>query len=298
MVSCIITTYKRPIKIVKRALESVINQTYEDMEILLVNDDPEDKKRDEELRLLIQSFPKNIQYILLPAHLGACQARNIGVEKAEGEYIAFLDDDDEWLPEKLEKQMECIKEGDVALVYSSHYYVNLKGRRREIEEPLAGVRKNRQELKYLLRENFIGSTSSPLIKKQAIKAVGGFDKNLKSSQDHDLWLRIAREFDICYQREPLVILHYSKDAISRSKKRILQGYECLLKKYVCFYEKDKSTYNYRLNYLAYCCISHGYGREALQYWIRAIKVKWFSIYNFMILGRIWRKIRYVLGNGD
>ena len=294
MVSCIITTYRRPIKVLKRALDSVINQTYTDTEIILVNDAPEDIALVKEISALINSYEKNITYILPQSHLGACQARNMGVEKAAGEYIAFLDDDDEWLPQKLEKQMECMEKENVALVYSSHYFVTAKGKKRKIEEPLAREGVNSQEFEYLLRVNFIGSTSSPLLKKHALKAVGGFDKNLQSSQDHDLWLRIVREYRIYYLREPLVTLYYSRDAISGNKKRVLQGYEHLLEKYASFYEKDRSAYNYRLNYLAFVYMCHGYGREFLQYWIRAIRVKCFSIHNFMILDRFFRKIRLFL----
>lgn len=298
LVSCIVTTYRRPVSVLKRALDSIMNQTYQNTEVILINDDPQEEKLNKQIEKLLQSYQKKVRYIVLLEHQGACGARNAGLKEASGEYVAFLDDDDEWLPQKLEIQMTYMKKEDVALVYSSHYFVTAKGKRRKIEEPLAGKGMKGEEFKYLLRANFIGSTSSPLIRKQAVEAVGGFDRSLKSSQDHDLWLQIAREYRICYLKEPLVILYYSKDAISRSKKRVLQGYECLLNKYALYYESDKSTYNYRLNYLALYCISLGYGREFLHYWGRAIRVKGFSVYNFMILGRACRKIRYVLGDGE
>lgn len=298
MISCIVTTYKRPVSVLKRAVDSVMKQTYSNIEVIVVNDAPEDEKLSDEIREMLNGYDKEIQYLVSEKSMGPCGARNLGLKQAKGEYVAFLDDDDEWLPQKLEIQMTYMKKEDVALVYSSHYFVTAKGKRRKIEEPLAGKGMKGEEFKYLLRANFIGSTSSPLIRKQAVEAVGGFDRSLKSSQDHDLWLQIAREYRICYLKEPLVILYYSKDAISRSKKRVLQGYECLLNKYALYYESDKSTYNYRLNYLALYCISLGYGREFLHYWGRAIRVKGFSVYNFMILGRACRKIRYVLGDGE
>lgn len=291
MISCIVTTYKRPITILKRALDSVIHQTYEDIEIILVNDAPEDKVMDKKIRALLTTYEKPIQYILSPIHSGACGARNLGLEIAKGEYVAFLDDDDEWLPGKLEKQMYYMLKTEVALVYCSHYYVDKKGKKRLIEEPMAREGSNPDEFMQLLKCNFIGSTSYPLIKLAAVKAVGGFTKGLTSSQDHDLWLRIAREYPIGYDREPLVNLYYSADSISRCRSRVKEGYEYLLNKYRDVYGSNKKLLNYRLNYLAACSLSHGDIQGFLYYWVRACKVKPISRINGMFIQKGIKRLK-------
>ncbi len=297
LVSCIITTYRRPVSVLKRALDSVMNQTYEETEIILVNDCPEDEDLNAQIEKLLLGYPKNVQYLLLPKHEGACGARNAGLKTAAGEYVAFLDDDDEWLPEKLEKQVKWIRENNVALVYCSHYYVDGAGKKRLIEEPLAKEGVQKEAFLPLLRCNYIGSTSYPLLKTAAVKAVGGFTKGLVSSQDHDLWIRIAREYAIYYCAEPLVKLYYSKDSISHNQKNVVEGYEYLLKKYDAVYRIHPEVRNYRLNYLAVCCFKNKDLKHFWKYWLQACRVKPFSRHNWMLLGKVvqrkvtWKSIR-------
>ncbi len=297
LVSCIITTYKRPVSVLKRALDSVMNQTYENTEVILVNDSSQEESLNEQIELLIKSYQKEIQYIVLPKHQGACGARNAGLKAAVGEYVAFLDDDDEWLPEKLKKQVKWIRENHVALVYCSHYYVDGAGRRHLIEEPLAREGIQEEAFLSLLRCNFIGSTSYPLMKTAAVKAVGGFTKGLASSQDHDLWLRIAREYAVYYAAEPLVKLYYSKHSISRNQKKVIDGYEYLLKKYDDIYRIHPEVWNYRLNYMAVCCICKKDIKNSCKYWFGACRINPFSRHNWMFFGKLvhricpWKSIR-------
>lgn len=290
LISCIVTTYKRPISVLKRALDSVINQTYQYTEIILVNDGPEDVVLTRKIQDLLKSYSKSIHYVQLPENQGACAARNVGLREATGAYVAFLDDDDEWLPEKLEKQVRCMREKDVALVYCSHYYVNKVGKTGFIEEPLAREGIQKEEFLQLLRCNFIGSTSYPLMKTAAVKAVGGFTKGLASSQDHDLWLRIAREYSIYYCREPLVKLYYSKDSISRNQKKVMEGYEYLLKRYADIYRANPEIWNYRLNYLAVCCLRNGAVKEFFKYWFKACKIKPVSRHNWILVNKAAHKL--------
>ena len=106
LVTAVITTYKRKLEIVKRALDSIVGQTYRNIEVYVVNDCPTDKELVEELRKMITAYfgKRNIHYIVVPKNGGACKARNIALENAEGKYFACLDDDDEWLPENLALQ--------------------------------------------------------------------------------------------------------------------------------------------------------------------------------------------------
>lgn len=290
MISCIVTTYKRPVNILKRAVDSVINQTCQDTEIIVVNDAPQDRELAESIRELLGKYSREIIYVVSEQSGGACSARNLGLEKATGEFVAFLDDDDEWLPEKLERQLHWMRKKDVALVYCSHYVIDKAGKKRLIEEPLAREGQYEDEFEQLLRCNFIGSTSYPLIRTETIRSIGGFTVGLKSSQDHDLWLRLAREYDIVYCREPLVILYYSQEAISRSFHNCLQGYEYLLEKYRDEYWKDKEILNYRLNYIAYYCMITGEWRYYLKYWFKALGVKLISRHNLMVLEKSVRKL--------
>lgn len=290
LVSCIITTYRRPVSVLKRALDSVMNQTYEKTEIILVNDCPEEERLNEQIKRLLKTYSKEVQYILLSKHEGACGARNAGLKAATGEYVAFLDDDDEWLPEKLEKQVKWIRENNVALVYCSHYYVDGAGKMRLIQEPMAKEGVQEEAFLSLLRCNFIGSTSYPLMKTAAVKAVGGFTKELASSQDHDLWIRIAREYAIYYCAEPLVKLCYSKHSISRNQKKAVVGYEYLLKRYEAVYRSHPVVWNYRLNYLAVCCFINKDLKHFGKYWMQACRVKPFSRHNWMLISKVVHKI--------
>lgn len=289
MVSCIVTTYKRPIEILKRALDSVTNQTYQDIELIVVNDAPKEQMFAKEIGKLLEGYSVPKQYIVHEKNQGACAARNTGIAHAKGEYLAFLDDDDEWMPNKLEIQMSYMQE-DIALVYCSHYIIDKTGKKRFIVEPLAREGQHEDEFEQLLRVNFIGSTSYPLLRTEAVKAAGGFTVGLKASQDHDLWLRMAQKYKIAYCKEPLVTLHYSREAISRNVQNSVQGYEYLLKKYKDFYSSHREVWNYRLNYLAYCFLCAGEVRYVVKYWWRAVRVKAFSRHNIMLIQKVFEKI--------
>lgn len=111
LVTAVITTYKRKPEVVKRALNSIIEQTYNNIEIFVINDCPADKKLVKELRKMIVESSRNrrVNYIVVENNGGACKARNIAIERATGKYFACLDDDDEWLPEKIELQVQALE---------------------------------------------------------------------------------------------------------------------------------------------------------------------------------------------
>jgi glycosyltransferase involved in cell wall biosynthesis len=290
-ITCIITTFKRPISILQRAINSIINQTYSNLELIIVNDAPQLVELVEDIRMLLTQYNQiPIQYIVHEKNMGACNARNTGIEHAMGKYVAFLDDDDEWLPEKLEKQYKLISKEKVALVYCSHFEIHGNGSRKLVTEELAREGIHHDDFERLLLNNFVGSTSYPLLSLEAVKSVGGFDINLKASQDHDLWLRIAKEYPIANCNEPLVNYYFSEESISSNMANKLQGFNYLLNKYKDFYASHKDSYNYRLNYIAYCCLKDKYYKGFVHYTLKATKVKVFSKNNFMVLNKIIKKL--------
>lgn len=112
-------------------------------------------------------------------NMGANYARNYGIKFSSGEYIAFLDDDDEWLPEKLEIQVPLMDD-NVAIVYSNFLICdNGKYHKNNLIEVT-----NKNKIEKILETNFIGSTSFPLLNKKLLLDVGGFDDQLKSCQEY------------------------------------------------------------------------------------------------------------------
>ena len=293
LISCIITTYKRPVKILGRAIQSVLRQKYVDIELIVVNDDPYDNDLNYEIEEYISEQRKNsiinIECIQCWGKRGACAARNLGLSMAKGEFVAFLDDDDEWLDTKLAKQIEMMQD-DVALVYCSHFEIMPNGQRLIVCDEFSDAKASWSEFEKLLCYNYIGSTSYPLLRTSAIREVGGFTVGLKASQDHDLWLRIAQNYQIRYIDEPLVNYYVSDISISKSMSNKLSGYNFLLEKYKNVYVKNKEILNYRLNYLSYCCLKYKNVSYFWLYYKQAVRVSWNSKYNLMFLKKILHKI--------
>ena len=176
LVSVIIPTYNRA-SLLKRAIESVLNQEFEDFELIVVDDASQDRTPK-----VIESFKDGrIRYLRLKKNSGGPVARNTGIKKARGKFIALLDDDDEWLPNRLSVQIEKFEtlEKKVGVVYGGFYYVSQENGR------IIGKRFPRYRgnvYHHLLRENFIGSPTL-LIRRECFKKAGLFDPKLSSSQD-------------------------------------------------------------------------------------------------------------------
>jgi len=249
-ISVILTTYKREPKVVCRALDSVLQQTYKNYELIVVDDSPESfLARDSVKKEIIKnSIDIHINYIQHEKNLGACAARNTGLRNATGEYIAFLDDDDVWKPDKLEKQITKMIETNAGLIYCKYIFF--------YEEQNIYIEVERKfyrgyVFKELMKSNFIASTSFPLIKKECFDKCGFFDENLKSSQDYDMWLRIAKCFTVNYVDESLVIYYvHMNDQISKNIQNKLQGSLSIIKKNESFLEENPVLMGYRLASLA------------------------------------------------
>lgn len=219
LVSIVIPTYKRP-DMLGRAIESAINQTYEDIEVIVVDDNDSSSEYRKQTEEVVRKYMdlENFKYIKLEKNSGGCVARNVGLNNSSGDYINFLDDDDSFELNKIEKQIKMFWENNnLAVVGCFAKVIDSKGELKRIEkEELKG-----DVFKYQLAKN-ICTTSLALIKKDVLIKSGGFEQ-MPSSQEHLLFIKI---FSINpfydYVPETLVnINHHMGERISNNKKKPL-----------------------------------------------------------------------------
>lgn len=226
LVTAIITTYKRDVEILERALKSIENQTYENMEIIIVNDYPNYCENNKKIKEMLKKY-NNVKYIIVEKNGGACKARNIGINNSKGEYIGFLDDDDEWLPNKIEVLIKGFKNNkNIAICYGNSIIYNEDTNKENIL--YNKIMPSGKIYEQLLCSNFIGSCSYPIIKREALERVNGFNEEMPSLQDWELYLRIAKEYEVLYIDEVVTKYHkYDGERISKNGKKRVAGHEKL-----------------------------------------------------------------------
>lgn len=269
LVSAIITTHNRPPRMVLRAVNSVLNQTYPNIEIIVVDDSDSDFPQRTEVERAVRKASDKIQYIKHEENRGGCAARNTGLARARGYYIAFLDDDDEWFPCKIEEQIKGFINKNIALVYCTGYKIDETRWEKNIEitQFCRGMVFNE-----LLRINFIGGTSNPLIKKECIEKVGGFDERMESSQDYDLWLRISQRYPVNYIKKPLLnyYLHEGEQITTNANKKIA-GIERNNRKFSEYINRDKKAwYLHHISIVPYYLKVYG-RKKAFSQWLKCIQ---------------------------
>ena len=199
-VSIIIPTYNRADMLVQ-AIQSVFSQTYQDFEIIVSDDGSIDHTRD-----VLQSFGEKVIYLENP-HCGLpSKVRNAAIDVARGEFIAFLDSDDLWMPDKLAKQIALLDEvPKVGLVSSNAYVIDKRGKRLSPLYLQTGKGRSGSVFLDLLKNNFV-ITSSAMVRREVLEQVGQFPeaKELIAREDYALWLHIALDWDVYYFDEPLI----------------------------------------------------------------------------------------------
>lgn len=238
MVSVIIPTYNRA-NTIKRAIDSVLNQTYSNIELIIVDDCSSDNTFE-----IINSYTdKNIRYYKLEKNSGACVARNKGIEMALGEYIAFQDSDDEWFKEKIEKQIKTIQATNTDVTFCALNRIDDVAINGE-KIPNINMEEIKNITKELLKENFI-STQTILGKKYVFENIK-FDAALPRLQDWDLVIRVSKLYKISYLDEVLVNLYIQKDSISMNINKKVKAYQIIYEKYYNEINEDFDT-KYRFN---------------------------------------------------
>lgn len=229
MVSIIIPTYNRA-NLLPRAIESVVKQTYPSWELLIIDDGSTDKTED----VLQKYLSSKIRYIKCPHSGLPAIARNVGIREAEGEWIAFLDSDDMWLTEKLEKQMQVIrnKQG-VSLVCTNVYReIGETGSERMEEYISSPDREAGIYFEKLLVQNFV-VTSTVLVRRDCLLEMGGFSQSpdFLVGEDYDLWLRLSMSYKIEYLSQPLAIYRDIPEEAIRSSQSKLGYWKGILEIY-------------------------------------------------------------------
>lgn len=204
--SVIVPTYNRG-HLLPRALNSIAAQTQTPLEVIVVDDG----STDDTIAILRREYPDVV--IFEETHRGVSAARNRGIQASRGDWIAFLDSDDEWLPEKLARQNAAlVSTPTILLCHTEEVWVR------------NGVRVNPMK-KHAKRGGGIFedclplccmSPSSVVVHREVLEDVGVFDESLPACEDYDLWLRITSRYPVVFIDEPLVVKHGGhNDQLSR-----------------------------------------------------------------------------------
>lgn len=195
MVSVIIPTYNRAWSI-ERSISSVLNQSFSDLELIIVDDGSTDNTQD-----VISKFKDGrIKYFFIK-NSGVSTARNFGIKKSKFNLIAFLDSDDEWLPNKLEEQINLYRKQSYVLCHTDEIWIR-NGKR---VNPMNKHKKEGGDVFEKSLSLCCISPSSVVIEKKILEEFSGFDESLKICEDYDLWLRICSKYKVQYVDKKLLI---------------------------------------------------------------------------------------------
>ncbi|WP_340105378.1 glycosyltransferase [Rhodohalobacter sp. 8-1] len=240
LISVIIPTHNRA-SLLSRAIDSVLEQTWDNIEIVVVDDASDDKTPDL-LGELMEKY-SHIRIIKNDASKGAAVCRNIAIKHSKGEYITGLDDDDYWRPTRMERLMKEFEEGFSAIC--SYDRMVMDDREAVWKKPTMIT------LDDLLYYNRVGN--QVLTKKEYLEKVGGYDEELPSAQDYDLWIRLVLEFGpirTVTQALQVVNMEEDRERITTSDKK-MEGYlQCFQKHEKWMSRKHKKYQKYRLKMAA------------------------------------------------
>jgi glycosyltransferase involved in cell wall biosynthesis len=283
LISCITPTFNRS-HLLRRAIESTINQTYTNWELIIVDDNSEDNT-EEVVRRYIER-DERIKYFKNPGE-GGNAARNHGIRKAEGKWIAFLDDDVENLPERFELQLDAVQKSGSRFILSGFISVNRNGKESIVNDGLWGIG--------------AGITSRWFISKELLVTAGLFDEEMPSMQECELSYRIASHETFANHFKLVTREYQSNDSVSKGINGI-RGTELLLDKQLDKMDKSEAAWWYFKIGRGYLSIG-GYYSQALKnfkqaadlqasLWYRVIYfyVVIFGLLNFGLLKRINGKV--------
>lgn len=212
LVSVVIPVFRRA-DYLQQALASVLAQTYAPLEILVVDDASGEEFVSQ------YHIPPQARLLRLPINGGPSAARNLGCAEARGEFIAFLDSDDAWLPQKLARQVaDLTSHPEFGLTYC--HFEEVDSDMRSLGSHPRVKWPHPDSLRACLRSPTIKSPSTVLLRRNALETAGGFDPSLRYGEDRDLWLRIARDHRFQASPEPMVLYRVHEDQLTSPQHRL------------------------------------------------------------------------------
>lgn len=239
MISVVMPTYNRA-KTIERAVYSILNQTYQDFEIIIIDDNSNDNTE----QIIKEINDERIRYIKNSVNKGANESRNIGVREAKGDFIAFQDSDDEWVKNKLELQIIALEKTNSDVVASGFFRYEDDGTVSTIPEKEI---KDEEIATKIMFGNFI-STQTVLGKKVCF-IDEEFDPSFPRMQDWELMIRISRKYKVHYMNTQLANVYIQGNSISKDNAKGIKALNMILDKYKDFYSnnpKAKSWMYYEL----------------------------------------------------
>jgi len=227
--SIVMPTYKTKIEVINRAIVSVQSQTCADWELIIVDDNLAETKWKQDVKCFQKNMNDNrVRFVFHNDNRGANAARNTGINNAIGEYVAFLDSDDQWDQSYLEKAKKIINNSAPDIIASQYRIVTKSGIYNSKEKKV----QDGNVYNVLVYEDCIGPTSAVITKRASIIAANLFDEKLPARQDYDMWLRISKNGGIvAYNREPsLSIYRVGEESISTRGLNTIKGTEMVLEK--------------------------------------------------------------------
>jgi glycosyltransferase involved in cell wall biosynthesis len=238
LVSVILPTYNRA-HIVSKSLQSVLAQTYRNFEVIVIDDGSTDNTK--EIITTIARKDSRVKYFKNNENKGPAGARNVGINLAKGELIAFIDDDVEWVPDKLEKQVNLLQTlpENYTVVYSGVY--KIFNDKKIYFSPRDVYSKEGIVFNFFFK-GMLGDTPSMLVRKSALFNVGLFDEKLPISEDRELAFRLSKKYKFEVIDEPLYISYDTPNSASKQEGAIYaRALEYILEKHIDDFKKDKKA---------------------------------------------------------
>lgn len=277
LVSVVLPTYKRPKKL-KRAIKSVKDQTYLHWELLIIDDNDYNSKSKKATKKVVKKYQSDsrISYFEHKESKGGSAARNTGIKHSQGDYIAFLDDDDEWEERKLKITMKKFTNLDkkYGVCFSSYNVMGKKKIKKESQPKSEGYIYKKELIK-----DHVSPTSAVVVRKECFNRVGYFDENLPARQDYDMWIRISKKFKFAFINKPLVnIYRENKNSISYGYEKNITGTNIILRKIEPDLKKFDSKYQKKVyashyTYMGKKCYKFGNPKLAINYFLKSLKYR-------------------------